>query len=450
MKNQSSLPKEFEDAMRSKLGGAFDLFLTSLQQPSPVSIRLNAHKPAPITGEAVAWSSFGKYLPERPVFTLDPVFHAGAYYVQEASSMFLEQAIKQTLDQSKPVRVLDLCAAPGGKSTHLLSLLPEGSLLVSNEVIRSRASILSENIQKCGHANVVVTNNDPEHFSGLTGFFDVIVVDAPCSGEGLFRKDADAIQEWSPANVDLCTKRQRRILADIWPALKSGGILIYCTCTYNEHENEENIAWIKEQQGIESLQLTLDGAWGVEEIQKQHTFGYRFYPHRVKGEGFFLSVLRKTGEQATHRIKSKKSLAVPTKKISEQLKDWVTDSNLQFCLWQDLAYAIPADYATEIELLIQQFKIIHAGTPLATIKHEKLIPEHAAALSIHLNKDHFPCVEVTLEDALQFLRKEPIQVSASKGYTLVMYQGLPLGWLNVLDNRSNNLYPKEWRIRMAG
>lgn len=450
MKNQPSLPKEFEDTLRSKLGGSFEQFTNSLQQPSPVSIRINPNKQFVFDGEPVAWSKFGRYLKERPIFTLDPALHAGAYYVQEASSMFLEQAINQAVDTTKPIRVLDLCAAPGGKSTHLLSLLHRESLIVSNEVIRSRASILAENIQKWGYLNVVVTNNDPEDFSKLTGFFDVIVVDAPCSGEGLFRKDADAMNEWSPANVDLCLKRQRRILADVWPALKTNGILIYCTCTYNQEENEETLRWLQNQQQLESVPVAIDKSWGIETILEAGVEGYRFYPHKVKGEGFFLSVVRKKETQQEFRIKTKSKLASPPKKIIEQLKSWVQNESTQFHYWNDIAYAIPENQIEEIEFLIHHLKIIVAGTPFVTAKHDKLIPEHAAALSIALRKDNFQHIDVNLQEALHFLRKEPIQSGTTpKGFALVMYNNLALGWVNVLDNRSNNLYPKEWRIRMA-
>ncbi|MFZ2906999.1 MAG: rRNA methyltransferase [Cyclobacteriaceae bacterium] len=450
MKNHPSLPKEFEDTLRAKLGGSYEQFLGSLQLPSPVSIRINPNKQFTIEGGPIAWSKFGKYLKERPVFTLDPAIHAGVYYVQEASSMFLEQAIVQAVDVTKPIRVLDLCAAPGGKSTHILSLLHHDSLLVSNEVIRSRAFILSENIQKWGHMNVVVTNNDPEHFSTLTGFFDVIVVDAPCSGEGLFRKDSNAMNEWSPANVDLCSKRQRRILADVWPALKTNGVLIYSTCTYNNKENEETLQWLQQQHDIESIPLTIDTSWNIEAIQDKTIHGYRFYPHKVKGEGFFLSAIRKTGTQQEFRLKSKNKIATPPKKIIEQLKSWVLNESVQFYSWNDIAHAIPGNQVEEIEFLINHLKIIQAGTPIASAKHDKLIPEHAAALSIELQKDNFQQIDVNLEDALHYLRKEPIQLSNTpKGFALVTYNRLPLGWINVLDNRSNNLYPKEWRIRMA-
>ena len=449
MKNHPSLPKEFEHTLQGKLGDSFPQFLNCLADPSPTSIRLNPNKLFTLEGEAVAWSKLGKYLEQRPVFTLDPSFHAGAYYVQEASSMFLEQAIVQAIDLTKPIRVLDLCAAPGGKSTHLLSLLHPESLLVSNEVIRSRASILAENIQKWGHSNVVVTNNDPEDFSRLPGFFDVIVVDAPCSGEGLFRKDPHAIQEWSPANVELCTKRQRRILEDVWPSLKTDGLLIYSTCTYNEKENEENLQWLSEQHNIESVKLEIDISWNIDVVNRKNFNGYRFYPHRVKGEGFFLAAFRKREMQSETRMKIKRSLNTPPKKISEALREWIAEGNFYFYSWNELVHLLPDSCHEEVEYLAEHLKIVQAGTPFAIAKHEKLIPEHAAALSIHLNKESFLQINVNLEEAIQFLRKESIHKDASKGFTLVMYNNLTLGWINILDYRTNNLYPKEWRIRMA-
>jgi 16S rRNA C967 or C1407 C5-methylase (RsmB/RsmF family) len=250
------LPKSFVERMQGQLGQAYTRFEQALQEPAPVSIRLNRRK-LPITPllNPVPWTDSGHYLPERPLFTLDPRLHAGAYYVQEASSMFLEQALRQTVELSQPLQVLDLCGAPGGKSTHIASLLTEDSLLVANEVIRSRASILAENVTKWGSGNVLVTSNDPRDFGRLPAFFDVMVVDAPCSGEGMFRKDVQAIQEWSEENVKLCAQRQQRILLDVWEALKPGGTFIYSTCTWNEAENECNMAWLAEQENAQSLSL---------------------------------------------------------------------------------------------------------------------------------------------------------------------------------------------------
>lgn len=451
MEKHPGLPKEFEANLKNTLGNSFPDFIESLQKPSPASIRINPNKSHSENTNAVLWSKFGQYLAERPKFTLDPTFHAGAYYVQEASSMFVEQALIQAVDLSKPLRVLDISAAPGGKSTHLLSVLSHDSLLVSNEVIRSRASILAENIQKWGHSNVIVTSNDPEDFTKLTGFFDVILIDAPCSGEGLFRKDPEAVKEWSPESVDLCAKRQRRILEDVWPALKENGVLIYSTCTYNKFENEDNIQWLNEGHEFESIKLNINPDWNIETVEDKNVYGYHFYPHKVKGEGFFLSALRKTEAQPEAHFKIRKGLSAPPKKIFEQLQSWTTLQAPVFFTWNDVVYTVPKSIAKETEILLDHLKFVQAGTALATMKHDKLIPEHAAALAISLNKSNFLQLEVSEQDALKFLRKEPVDTNgAPKGFTLIMYKGLPLGWANVLDNRMNNLYPAAWRIRMAG
>ena len=304
-----ALPIDFITRTRALLGNEFDSFEAALQADVPVSIRINEKKgtPAPSTAgapcERVAWCETGYYLPERLSFTFDPLFHAGAYYVQEASSMFLEQAIRSHV--KTPVRCLDLCAAPGGKSTHLAACLPEGSLLVSNEVIRNRSHILAENIAKWGNPNCIVTNNDPEEIGHLTHFFDVIVADVPCSGEGMFRKDTDSTGEWSVANVELCAGRGRRIIHDVWNALKPGGLLIYSTCTYNMEEDEENIHYITEELGAETLPIPIKDEWQITGPLKYNHPVYRFFPHKTKGEGFFLAALRKAdGETEEIRFKN--------------------------------------------------------------------------------------------------------------------------------------------------
>ena len=444
-------PAAFEQRMRNVLGEQWENFATVHNQNSPVSIRVNPQKLSTHPyQDQIPWASTGYYLDERPPFTLDPLLHAGGYYVQEASSMFLEQAVLQAIDSNGALNVLDLCAAPGGKSTHLLSLLSKKSLVVSNEVIRSRAPILTENIQKWGSLNTVVTNNDPKDFQRLGSFFDVIVVDAPCSGEGLFRKDANAMHEWSPDNVLLCANRQKRILKDILPALKREGTLIYSTCTYNENENEEVLKWLSEVEDVEFIRMNLDHRWGVTEIFKDNVYGYRLFPHRVKGEGFFVSVMRKRSGEDT-RLKSKKLFVPPAQKVSDQIRDWVKHSQEHlFILRSDqLVHALPANKVTEIEWLAYNLYLISSGTAIAIQKHNKLIPEHALALSIHLNAENFNTIDLGLKDALQFLRRETIVVEKSeRGFALVSFKGTPLGWVNVLDNRINNLYPAHWRIRM--
>jgi 16S rRNA C967 or C1407 C5-methylase (RsmB/RsmF family)/NOL1/NOP2/fmu family ribosome biogenesis protein len=445
-------PEAFQKRMQATLAEEWPAFEATHQQPSFTSIRLNPAKQKPYDLTKIAWTDFGYFLPERPSFTLDPTFHAGTYYVQEASSMFLEQALKQTVDLTRSLRVLDLCAAPGGKSTHLLSLLNQESLLVSNEVIRSRVSILSENIQKWGNANVVVTNNDPKDFQRLNGFFDVMIVDAPCSGEGLFRKDPRAIEEWSEDNVALCAQRQQRILADVWPALKQDGILIYCTCTYNAKENEENIGWLihNSKFKIQSLRVEHNNDWGVEEIIKNGIYGYRFFPHKVKGEGFFISVLRNKNEPEEVSMRTKTQLPLVSKKIAERVNEWLLNPH-QLILLDDLIVALPEQFRTEINWLANNLNVVTKGTTVATLKHEKLIPEHAMALSLELNRDQFVQIELSLDQALAYLRKEtPLIGEGQKGFALVTYQNHPLGWVNLLGNRINNLYPANWRVRMGG
>ena len=394
----------------------------------------------------------GYYLPERPLFALDPLWHAGAYYVQEASSMFLEQALRQHLPQDEPVVALDLCGAPGGKSTHINSLLPDDSLLVSNEVIRARANVLAENIQKWGLGNVLVTNNDPEHFLKLEGLFDVMVVDAPCSGEGLFRRDAAAQEEWSPANIQLCMERQRRILMNAWPALKQNGLLVYSTCTYNLQENEENLQWLSKQQVVESLPLTFPESWGVEETQLGGIKGYRFYPHRMKGEGFFMAVLQKKEGASFYRMPRvrKPRLTAPAKGFVPEVQPWLLDGT-QWEILQEgpLLTAYPKDWSNTVQVLYEQLRVVYGGIQLAEPKGKSLIPQPALGLSIHLNPAAFPATEVDLDTALRFLRKDDIlPEGAPDGWVLVNYRGLGLGWLKMMKNRSNNYWPVYWRIRM--
>ncbi|MCX6328665.1 MAG: RsmB/NOP family class I SAM-dependent RNA methyltransferase, partial [Bacteroidia bacterium] len=300
-------PVEFKSRIASQNQIDADLLFKALSEPSPVSIRINPKKwnKRPLTSEPVPWCNQGWYLESRPSFTFDPLFHAGCYYPQEASGMFLEQVFKQIVDSEENIRVLDLCGAPGGKSTHLSSLIGKNGLLVANEVIRSRALILAENLTKWGLSNAVVTQSDPSAFSRLHGFFDLILVDAPCSGEGMFR-DKVAISEWSEENTALCSERQKRIVMDVWPALKENGILIYSTCTFNPGENEEVVKWLTGKHEAESVQLNLYGYEGITEIDYQGIHGYGFYPGKIRGEGLFISVLRKNSrpDGNTFKIKS--------------------------------------------------------------------------------------------------------------------------------------------------
>jgi len=445
-------PAPFQQRMQERISGEWEAFKLAHTTASPVSIRLNPKKEFQVLpGDPVPWTDFGRYLEKRPIFTFDPAFHAGAYYVQEASSMFLEQAIRQTVDLSAALKVLDLSAAPGGKSTHVLSLINDQSLLVSNEVIRSRASILSENIQKWGYPNCLVTNNDPADFSNLEGFFDLIIVDAPCSGEGLFRKDPSAMKEWSEDNVKKCALRQRRILHDVWPSLKKDGVLIYSTCTYNEMENENNLRDFSTELGCEFPELVTDPSWKITQIKQDRVTGYRFYPHEVKGEGFFLSVMKKTDSPDKVTFNKKTRLNEAEKKSADKIRNCVHEpARFNFFQHQDLIFFLPKSCVADVDFLLQHLRFVYTGTNAGTLKHDKLVPEHALALSTVLDRTVFNKRELDIDVALQYLRKETITLpDAERGYCLITFNSLPLGWVNILENRVNNMYPADWRIRMS-
>lgn len=450
-KTSEILPVAFTGRIKSQFPAEYNEFIQAIDQVPAISLRTNPRKfHLPVTSAKIPWCGSGIFLNERPAFTLDPLLHSGAYYVQEASSMFVEQAFNRT-EQAGSRIVLDLCAAPGGKSTHLLSLLAETDLLVSNEVIRSRVSVLDENIRKWGHQNVVVCNNDPSDFARLEGLFDLILVDAPCSGEGLFRRDASAIQQWSVDNTNLCSTRQRRILADIWPALKAGGYLIYSTCTFNPAENEENLKWLAENNDLESIRIPLLPDWGVQEMETDGLFGYRFLPHRVKGEGFFLTLLRKKdgSGSCTFSKKIKSGLEKMPKQFAE-IRNWLTTPGSGFYVKSEFVIAFPEAKIPVLNTLADQLRVISFGLPVAQFKKNDLLPEHTFALSVDRNPDVFEAIELNLRDALLFQKKEEIRIDSNqKGWMLVQYMGVPLGFVKNLGNRANNYFPKEWRIRMA-
>jgi len=439
------LPEAFIKRTQELLGFEFEALKKALDSTPPTSIRVNNKMDYQPSEDKVAWCDSGYYLPERPLFTADPLFHAGVYYVQEASSMFLQKAVKQHFPEARTV--LDLCAAPGGKSTLLSQALPESSILVSNEIIRSRAYILVENLIKWGNPNTVVTNNEPKDFASLPGFFDAIVVDAPCSGEGMFRKDPGAIQEWSEYNVKLCAERQREILTSVWNALKTDGILVYSTCTYNREENEENVRWICNELGAELLTINLEGNTDITESD----FGYRFYPHKTKGEGFFLAVLKKKSF-VSGTIKKKKDDKKGLKfKTKNDIKTFILSEPASWTIIPEnnLVKAYDNKRLDDFLIINKQLKCMHSGLLLGEMKGSDFIPAACIALSKKLDKSSVEIVDVDYETAILFLRKEAIFLpDSSRGYLLISYKGQALGWVKNMGNRCNNLYPQEWRIRM--
>ena len=451
------LPIPFEESMRQLLGDEYNAFREALLGEPAVSIRLNRSKYTAQPGYTpVPWATEAYYLAERPAFTFDPMFHAGCYYVQEASSMFVEQAVKQHLG---PARVaLDLCAAPGGKSTLLRSLLPDDCVLVSNEVMHPRAQVLAENITKWGHPHCIVTSNYPADFAPLGETFDLILVDAPCSGEGMFRKDEVAVAEWSPENVRVCWQRQRDILTDIWPTLRPGGLLIYSTCTFNTQEDEENVHWMIDELGAELLPICIDESWGITpSLVPDVPHAYRFLPGRTRGEGFFLAALRRGGDtsapEAPRSGKTKKrdkkskqsTVAVPT-----ECKQWLANSDTYiYKVIGTEVVALPSDMEALHSLLTEQFYLLKAGITLAELKGHDALPAHNLAMSTALRTGAFTRCELTYVEALRYLRREAITLPADtpRGFVLVTYRDVPLGFVKNLGNRANNLYPNEWRIR---
>ena len=439
-----NLPEPFISRTQELLKEELPAFLDALDYPSPVSVRVNDKMEYLPSDDTVKWCDAGYYLAERPVFTLDPLLHAGVYYVQEASSMFLQQALNQfVVPQSV---VLDLCAAPGGKSTLISQYLGPGGILVSNEIIRSRAYILAENLIKWGNDTVVVSNNEPKDFQRLPSFFDAVVVDAPCSGEGMFRKDAGAVGEWSEENVMMCARRQRQILTDVWDTLKKDGILIYSTCTYNREENEENVSWMETELGAELIRLNTDVFPEITVSDK----GYRFFPHKTRGEGFFLSVLRKTSDAPSLRIKKQDKRQQKSEFNETELKNRLIEpENWKIYTDNNMISAFRTKFSDKVELLKSNLHIMHYGITLYEIKGRDLIPHTSLALSKSIQLENVLQAEVELRDALLFLKKETINLSeAEKGFVLIKYRNMPLGWVKNLGNRCNNLYPNEWRIRM--
>ena len=382
----------------------------ALSQDPSVSIRLNPYK---LLSDQkgldivtkVPWSEYGVMLPERPRFVLDPLFHAGCYYVQDSSAMIAGHIIREHLDRfeglGRPVRVLDLCAAPGGKTTDIAASLRgrfgDSFQLVANEVMRDRAAILSDNVAIWGDPNVVVTSCDPKAFALMEGYFDIIVTDVPCSGEGMFRKDPRAVEDWSPETVSLCSSRQKRILADAWPTLRQGGLLVYSTCTFEESENDANVEWAASELGGEVIDYEYSGLPGIIPTRT----GGLLVPGFVQGEGQFVSILEKTAPSGKSRAG------------------------------------------------VEALRPLRNGLEKGSFKGKDFIPSADWALSINPPLDEYPSVELDIDTSLRFLHRDGIFIEGQpEGYLIVCHEGHPLGFVKNIGKRWNNLHPRNRRIRM--
>lgn len=456
--------------------------LTSLSEGEPsVSIRCNiAAKSLPdsIGSDAlpdivaaadsqVPWCGNGYYFSERPAFTLDPAFHQGRYYVQEASSMFHQHIVKSIAhliaDETSsaepiPLSLLDACAAPGGKTTAAIDALPDGSIVVANEYVPARAAILRENAIKWGFPGIVVTRGDTRRFSKLRGRFDIVIADVPCSGEGMMRKDAEAVSQWSEGLIEECAARQWEIINNLWDTIRPGGYLIYSTCTFNRIENEEMVQRIIDQFGGTSVPIPVDGSWGITPAIGSDIDCYRFLPGNLRGEGLFVSVIRKDG--IAHRAvptlkgKTKKGKKDGSSKVDPKLirsaSDWIVDADrMEIYLSDERISAFPKAHLGLLMEVRECVDIIHEGVLLGNVKGKDIIPSQSLAMSRDINTASFPTHDIDRDEALRYLHGEALALpdSVVKGFVLLTYQNRPLGFVKNLGNRSNNLYPTPWRIK---
>lgn len=419
----------------------------------PVSIRLNPFKKAELDylkmGDRVPWSPLGYYLEERPSFTLDPLFHAGAYYVQDASAMLVGWMFRQVLSRFGGRRVLDLCAAPGGKTSDISASMamacsaaesPEPYILVSNEVIHQRALALLDNVARWGDPNIVVTNSDPKDFGRLDAYFDIVVADVPCSGEGMFRKSENARNMWSEDNVQMCAARQKRIIADVWRALKPGGVLVYSTCTLNDAENDDNVKWIAEELGASVIPFDMPF-----QGPRRTACGFLMVPGEVRGEGQYCAALYKGSEEELQQAlenagagfdydPSAFAAAVP---------------QIEFFNRNEEIFALPAFLSEQMGIIGRKLNVLNAGVHAFTMKGKDRIPCEDLALSTILDTEDFPDVALERKDALKFLHKDALVLKdAPNGYVTVSYAGHCLGFMKNLGNRANNLHPAGRRILM--
>lgn len=447
------LPEEFVRSIGEQLGDEANELFAALDTEPITSIRLNPAKPAAtFDGERVGWSEWGRYLDSRPQFTLDPLLHGGAYYVQEASSQFVAHILKG--DDLEGCYILDMCAAPGGKTTIYSTLVGRRGLVVANDINRSRTLALADNVQRWGMGNVVVTCNEPSHIGAFEEWFDVVAVDAPCSGEGMFRKMEEARSEWSVASVEQCVARQREILAEAWRALRPGGKLIYSTCTFNNREDEGIVEWLTEEYGDELVaveEVYVEEQWGIMRSDIGAVQCFHFYPHKARGEGFFAAVVRKRGG-ATHRATPKsrrRVFAAVDKRDIAELSRWVDDdAKMAYRLVGDTIYGYHGETVDDVTRLAESLLVVYSGVAMGQLFKGRLRPEHQLALYVGRRADAVPVVELSTEDAVQYLRKQDIAAQQfAEGINVVSYKGVTIGFVKRIGARCNNMYPKDLRIQ---
>lgn len=445
-----NLPQGFVDMVRGYGSDYADTLLAALQQPATVSVRANTLKGVSPKADArlVPWCANGFYLTSRPLFVADPAWHQGLYYAQDASSMVYGEVVRRIcrrfFDGVQGLRYLDACAAPGGKTGGALEALPPDAFVVANELDRHRANILMENIARQGASNVAVASTDAAKFGALSAAFDIIAVDAPCSGEGMMRKEPEAVSQWSHALIDECVARQRYILDNIWSALNPGGVLIYSTCTFNRQENEDNASYIVSELGGESIDLGLTDYAGVLP-------GYRFTPGFVEGEGLFIAAFRKPDGSAASTKKKKKRIISPCR--PSEFVAGVLDNPVPVVEFSygDSLWTMPEAHVELVDTLLATTGLAKPGLRVATAKGRDLIPSQELAFAAALKADAFPTLELDYHGAMSYLRGEglaDVPSGLARGHVLAAYEGRPLGFVKNIGRRANNLYPDFLRLRL--
>ncbi|MBR5436234.1 MAG: rRNA cytosine-C5-methyltransferase [Muribaculaceae bacterium] len=442
------LSKDFIALLKSYPTDIFNRIEGDLASRPTVAVRVNplkgvdsldAQKPVP-------WALNGFYLTERFPFTFDSAFHQGLYYVQDASSMIIGRIIKQITDDGVPVTYLDACAAPGGKTTAAISALPSGSVVVANEYEPRRVAPLCENLMKWGYPSTIVTAGDTRQFRCLQGFFDIIAADVPCSGEGMMRKDEEAVEQWSRALVDSCAERQREIVDNLVDALRPGGYLIYSTCTFNRVENEEIVDYICSHHGFESVEINVPLGCGIDDAIDSPHYCRRFIPGRVCGEGLFIALLKKPGEPKAEKPQKTKpqSKKNADKGLTALLNgdfDFSTDKN-------DIIHAFPSESALILAAVEKATKVVTYGVEIGQRKGKDVVYLQGLAMSAALNGDAFPQIDIDISTAVSYLQRNTLTLpdNAPRGIVLLRFGGHPLGFVKNLGNRANNLYPQSMRI----
>ncbi|MDE5773016.1 MAG: RNA methyltransferase RsmF [Muribaculaceae bacterium] len=465
---ETPIPSGYREMIQSVFGTDSESLLSSLDTAPGVSIRYNNRKCSAeeVDGiypdmRVVEWCREGRRLNERPVFTLNPLLHAGVFYVQDASSMIYSEIVELLVSRlhageqgmtGRPLRVLDFCAAPGGKTTSMINALPDGTEVVANEYEPRRGKILRENLEKWGYPNIIVTGDAAESYRCLAGVFDIVAVDAPCSGEGMMRKEETARRQWSERLVESCAALQREILESIAGCVRPGGYLIYSTCTFNTVENEENSRYIRDMLGFEPVSLRPDGTECAGKALYDDVEAMRFMPYLTEGEGLYVSVFRRPESDVVERVSAGKSKRAKTKGRESKLPEieWIIRDAVPV-EGEGVISAVPRSMMPLLELVKGSgVNVTAAGLPVATLKDKNVLPDSRVVLSSLVNPTAFPVVELSEDEALRYLRREALVLpeGTPRGYVTVCRQGHPLGLVKNIGNRANNLYPAHWKIRM--